>query len=90
MSSSNGDADAPGAQLDPLSDAAPAEAQSTDWPQRVSRGRPRHAAITRNLQTLSSYQSWAVQVSASWESGAGETDAVPLSDAPEPETDGKP
>jgi hypothetical protein len=82
MSSSIGEAGAPGVQLDPVSDASPAEPQAADWLERVQRPRPRHAAITRNLQTWSSYKSWADQVSESWESGvvSGEIEAIPLSE----------
>lgn len=77
MSSTNVGPGVPGVQLDSASDASPAEAQGADWlVERTERSRPRHAAITRNLQTWSSYKSWAEQVRESWEPGAagGEND----------------
>jgi 3-oxoacyl-[acyl-carrier-protein] synthase III len=42
------------------------------WLERMQRTRPRHAAITRNLHTWSSYKSWAEQVRDSWESDTAE------------------
>ena len=83
MSSSNGGPIAPGVQLDSTSDALPAEAQGAEWLERMERTRPRHAAITRNLQTWSSYKNWAEQVRESWESGAadGEHEAGPPPEA---------
>lgn len=65
MSSSDRGPGAPGAQHHPANDAS-AEAQA-EW---LDGTRPRHAAITRNLQTWSSYQSWAEQMRDSWEAGA--------------------
>jgi hypothetical protein len=44
----------------------------------MQRVRPRHAAITRNLQTWSSYKSWAEQVRDTWESGSSEDEATGL------------
>lgn len=37
-----------------------------DWLDRVQRGRGRHAAITKNLNTWSSYKTWADKVKGSW------------------------
>jgi hypothetical protein len=35
---------------------------------RMQRGRGRHAAISRNLNTWSNYKSWSEKVRQSWES----------------------
>lgn len=75
MSSSNGGADAPGVHLDSTSDASPAQATGADWLERMEGTRPRHAAITRNLQTWSNYKDWAEQMRESWESGAAGDEA---------------
>jgi hypothetical protein len=62
----------PGKQKDPLSSgpapaaANPAEAYP-EWLDRMQRARARHAAITRNLNTWSSYKSWADRMRESWE-----------------------
>ena len=44
---------------------------------------PRHAAITRNLHTLSNYKSWTEQVRDAWESGslAASAPEEPLTEA---------
>jgi hypothetical protein len=51
--------------------AAPAPSNPPDpyasWLDRMQRARARHAAITKNLHTLSNYKSWAEQVKGSWE-----------------------
>ena len=39
-----------------------------DWAARMQRGRGRHAAISRNLNTWSSYKNWSEKVRQSWES----------------------
>ncbi len=61
---------APGKQKEPLSSepAAPDPSQAfPDWLDRMQRARARHAAITRNLNTWSSYKSWADRMRESWE-----------------------
>jgi hypothetical protein len=51
--------------------AAPAPSNPPDpyasWLDRMQRARARHAAITKNLHTLSNYKSWAEQVKDSWD-----------------------
>jgi hypothetical protein len=39
-----------------------------DWAARVQRGRGRHAAISRNLNTWSNYKNWSEKVRQTWES----------------------
>jgi hypothetical protein len=39
-----------------------------DWAARMQRGRGRHAAISRNLNTWSNYKNWSERVRQSWES----------------------
>ena len=39
-----------------------------DWAARVQRGRGRHAAISRNLNTWSNYKNWSEKVRQNWES----------------------
>ena len=39
-----------------------------DWAARVQRGRGRHAAISRNLNTWANYKNWSDKISKSWES----------------------
>ncbi|HEY6517448.1 MAG TPA: hypothetical protein VIY50_14995 [Steroidobacteraceae bacterium] len=38
-----------------------------EWMDRMQRARGRHAAITRNLNTWSSYKNWADRMRESWE-----------------------
>lgn len=38
-----------------------------NWLDRMQRARTRHATITKNLQSWSSYKSWAEQVKGSWD-----------------------
>jgi hypothetical protein len=61
---------APGKQKEPPAGetpvADPAEPYP-DWLDRMQRARTRHAAITRNLNTWSSYKSWADRMRESWE-----------------------
>ncbi len=40
----------------------------SDWAARMQRGRGRHAAINRNLNTWSNYKNWSEKVRQSWES----------------------
>jgi len=39
-----------------------------EWAARMQRGRGRHAAISRNLNTWSNYKNWSEKVRQSWES----------------------
>ena len=39
-----------------------------EWAARLQRGRGRHAAISRNLNTWSNYKNWSEKVRQSWES----------------------
>ena len=39
------------------------------WLDRMQRSRMRHAAITNNLHTWSSYKSWSEQVKGAWDPG---------------------
>ncbi len=50
----------------PASAEAPADPYSS-WLDRMQRARARHAAITRNLYTWSSYKNWAERVRDNWE-----------------------
>jgi len=69
-STDRGRGNAPGMQKEPLSSgsaaADPAE-PFPDWMDRMQRARARHAAITRNLNTWSSYKSWADRMRESWD-----------------------
>jgi hypothetical protein len=40
------------------------------WLERMQRTRGRHAAITKNLYTWSSYKHWADKVKGTWEEEA--------------------
>ncbi|MGH8299019.1 MAG: hypothetical protein ACRES6_07015 [Steroidobacteraceae bacterium] len=68
-STDRGRGNAPGKQKEPLSSdpaaTAPAEPYP-DWLDRMQHARARHAAITRNLNTWSSYKSWADRMRESW------------------------
>ena len=44
------------------------------WLERMQRSRGRHAAITRNLYTWSSYKNWTEKVKDSWQDETGEKD----------------
>jgi hypothetical protein len=59
---------APGKQKEPLSSGSkdPAEPYP-DWLDRMQRARARHAAITRNLNTWSSYKNWADRMRESFD-----------------------
>jgi len=39
-----------------------------DWAARMQRGRGRHAAISRNLNTWANYKNWSDKARLSWES----------------------
>ncbi|MDQ2641093.1 MAG: hypothetical protein M3Y79_11015 [Pseudomonadota bacterium] len=45
-----------------------ASEQFAEWSARMQRGRGRHAAISRNLNTWSNYKNWSEKVRQSWES----------------------
>lgn len=47
--------------------AADSSEPSADWLDRMQRARARHSAITRNLNTWSSYKSWADRVRDTWD-----------------------
>jgi hypothetical protein len=38
-----------------------------EWAARMQRGRGRHAAISRNLNTWSNYKNWSDKVRQSWD-----------------------
>jgi hypothetical protein len=40
----------------------------SDWAARMQRGRGRHAAISRNLNTWSNYKNWSEKARLAWES----------------------
>jgi hypothetical protein len=48
-----------------------------EWAARMKRGRGRHAAISRNLNTWSNYKNWSEKVRQSWESDVGPRDVSP-------------
>ena len=70
MSSTDRRGSAPGTQKEPPS-SGPADTDPAvpfpDWIDRMQRARGRHAAITRNLNTWSSYKNWADRMRESWE-----------------------
>ncbi|MBW4050290.1 MAG: hypothetical protein HIU85_02350 [Proteobacteria bacterium] len=71
---------APGKQKDPPSGEAPAADPAEpfpDWLDRMQRARVRHAAITRNLNTWSSYKNWADRMRESWEDEERQPQAGP-------------
>ena len=39
-----------------------------EWAARVKKGRGRHAAISRNLNTWSNYKTWSDKIRQGWES----------------------
>jgi len=49
--------------------AASHDGDGGSWLDRMQRSRTRHAAITKNLHTWSSYKSWSEQVKGAWEPG---------------------
>ena len=70
MSSSDRRGSAPIKQTEPASSGPaatdPAE-PFPDWLDRMQRARARHSAITRNLNTWSSYKNWADRMRESWD-----------------------
>ncbi len=79
-STDRGRGSAPDNQKEPPSGegsaADPAE-PFPDWHDRMQRARARHAAITRNLNTWSSYKSWADRMRESWDEEERQPDAGP-------------
>lgn len=79
-STDRGRGSAPGNQKDPPSGDSPAAdpvEPVPDWLDRMQRARVRHAAITRNLNTWSSYKSWADRMRESWEDEERQSEADP-------------
>jgi hypothetical protein len=70
-STDRGRGNAPSKQKDqqPSGGTAPADPAEPfpEWMDRMQRARGRHAAITRNLNTWSSYKNWADRMRESWE-----------------------
>jgi hypothetical protein len=70
-STDRGRGNAPSKQKDQQPSSGPAAADQAepfpDWMDRMQRARGRHAAITRNLNTWSSYKNWADRMRESWE-----------------------
>lgn len=71
-----GRGNAPGNQKEPPASGPPASGPPAaadpaepypDWLDRMQRARARHAAITRNLNTWSSYKNWADRMRESFE-----------------------
>lgn len=70
------DANAPAGVTTPVSGApaGPVQAQGepySRWLERMQRSRTRHAAISKNLYTWSSYKSWADKVKHSFDDEDG-------------------
>lgn len=58
----------------PAATAAATGNPYANWADRMQRTRGRHAAITRNLYTWSSYKNWTEKVKDSWQEEPGEKD----------------
>ena len=69
-STDRGRGNAPGKPKDPPA-SGPAAANPAEpypeWLDRMQKARARHAAITRNLNTWSSYKNWADRMRESWD-----------------------
>ena len=79
-STDRGRGNVPGKQKDPPSSgpAAGGAAEAyPEWLDRVQRARGRHAAITRNLNTWSSYKNWADRMRESFGDEEPQPDADP-------------
>ena len=78
-STDRGRGNSPGKQQKEPPSSGPAAAGSAepfpDWLDRMQRARGRHAAITRNLNTWSSYKNWADRMRESWEDDERQPDA---------------
>ena len=61
----------------PRDGAAPAATDPAEpfpnWIDRMQRARARHSAITRNLNTWSSYKSWADRMRDAWDGDESQT-----------------
>jgi hypothetical protein len=55
--------------------AVPAGSPYVNWADRMQRTRGRHAAITRNLYTWSSYKNWTEKVKDTWQEEPADKDA---------------
>lgn len=55
--------------------AVPPGSPYVNWADRMQRTRGRHAAITRNLYTWSSYKNWTEKVKDSWQEEPADKDA---------------
>lgn len=71
---------AAGAAREPAA-ASPVATQAgtpyANWLDRMQRTRGRHAAITKNLYTWSSYKNWADRVRDTWDETEARPDATP-------------
>ena len=70
MSSTDRRGNAPSKQKEPPSSGPASTDQAEpfpDWLDRMQRARARHSAITRNLNTWSSYKNWADRMRESFE-----------------------
>ncbi|HVC30648.1 MAG TPA: hypothetical protein VND24_05625 [Steroidobacteraceae bacterium] len=79
-STDRGRGSAPATQKDPPAGEAPAADRAEPFPgwlDRMQRARVRHAAITRNLNTWSSYKTWADRMRESWEEEERPPDGEP-------------
>ena len=77
-STDRGRGNAPSKQKEPSSSGPGAEEPAEpfpDWMDRMQRARARHAAITRNLNTWSSYKTWADRMRETWEDEERQPDA---------------
>jgi hypothetical protein len=78
-STDRGRGNAPSKQKDQQPASGPAATDPAepfpDWMDRMQRARARHAAITRNLNTWSSYKNWADRMRESWEDEEQKPDA---------------
>ena len=64
-------------QKDPPSSAPAAAEAYPEWLDRMQRARGRHAAITRNLNTWSSYKNWADRMRESFGEEEPQADTEP-------------
>ena len=55
--------------------AVPPGSPYVNWADRMQRTRGRHAAITRNLYTWSSYKNWTEKVKDTWQEETADKDA---------------
>jgi hypothetical protein len=79
-STDRGRGNAPSKQKDQPSGGPAADVPAEpfpDWMDRMQRARVRHAAITRNLNTWSSYKNWADRMRESWDDEEKQPDPGP-------------